>query len=183
MTKSSPEAVKLPAALHAAVAHHDFGLLATEQQMLSEPASAQTALLYPLIACQEPWARIDVEATAKESVGSYYAQTYMAGLPNQLTACPYVPKADVGPGSLHAQTPVLFVQGGADPQDPPENVAGATSQLPRSVTVVVPWAGHSWAWDGCLVSLVNTTLASGSISSEGATCVGSAAPPPFYYTG
>jgi hypothetical protein len=43
----------------------------------------------------------------------------------------------------HSQVPVLLLNGDADPQDPPDNVAGSKELWPDSLALVEPFQGHS----------------------------------------
>jgi pimeloyl-ACP methyl ester carboxylesterase len=178
MTKSSEPARYLPEALHAAAVLHDYTMLANYQVDLSDPPSTVQPVMPKIVMCLEPWARADPAATARDGRGSYLTATYVAGLAERVI-CRYLPRADVGPTSVSSTVPTLLVQGGSDPQDPPENVADARRHFPNSTTVVVPWAGHGWAWDSCLLRLVNDTIERGAVDPELTRCVPQAAPPPF----
>ena len=61
-------------------------------------------------------------------------------------------------GAVTADVPVLFVNGAADPADPPENVAAAAATMPNATFVAVPGGGHG-VIDGCLLPLVETFVA------------------------
>lgn len=183
LTKSSAAAQVLPLALHTAAVHGDFTTLATQQVALAGPEQPRQPVMPVMVLCTEPWARVDLAAAARDGRGSYLAAAYQHTDLAIRGVCRYLPRADVGPATAAAATPVLFVQGGADPQDPPENVAGARRYFPNSTTVTVPWAGHGWVWDDCLLDLVNDTLAGGAVDPARAGCVARATPPPFDLTG
>jgi pimeloyl-ACP methyl ester carboxylesterase len=183
MTKSSEAARMLPLALHTAAVHGDFSTLAAEQVALAGPESPVQQVMPVMVACTEPWARVNPAAEARDSRGSYLAEAYQHTDLAIRVACRYLPRADVGPETVSSAVPVLFVQGGSDPQDPPENVADASRHFPNSTTVTVPWAGHGWVWDSCLIDLVNDTVVRGAVNADRTACVARATPPDFDLSG
>jgi hypothetical protein len=74
---------------------------------------------------------------------------------------------------------VLLLNGDADPQDPPENVADAPTELPNSLVVVVPWMGHTVGHIGCLPEVVGAFLSAGTTDGLDISCVSAIEPPPF----
>jgi pimeloyl-ACP methyl ester carboxylesterase len=53
-------------------------------------------------------------------------------------------------GAVHSTVPVVFVNGTADPTDPPANVAAAPRTMPNALLVTVPGGSHEIAAGGCL---------------------------------
>ena len=96
--------------------------------------------------------------------------------------CPLVPKAQQPEWTsrrVRSDLPVLLLVGGADPQDPLANVAGASRELPNSRTVVVPAGGHGVAQLGCVPRLVNRFVERGTATGLDTRCAAAYAPPPF----
>jgi TAP-like protein len=76
--------------------------------------------------------------------------------------------------------PVLLLNGGADPQDPPDNVAAAPTQMAGSLTVVVPGQGHGVATVGCLPPLIAGFIEAGRPDRAAAdACIASIPLPRF----
>ena len=50
--------------------------------------------------------------------------------------------------------PVLALVGGADPQDPVENLPDLKRHFPDSRTVIFPHVGHSFGIGGCLYPIL-----------------------------
>ena len=67
-------------------------------------------------------------------------------------------------------TPVLLLNGTADPQDPPENVADAPLELENSLTVPVRGYGHTVGHIGCLPGLVAAFVAAGTTDGLDTRC-------------
>jgi len=59
---------------------------------------------------------------------------------------------------------MLFFNGEADPQDPPENVAGAKQRYPDSLVLVAPGQAHGFTGIPCRASIVADFFASGSVA-------------------
>jgi hypothetical protein len=55
---------------------------------------------------------------------------------------------------------VVFLNGSADPADPPANVAAAPSTMPHGMVVTVPDAAHGVVTEGCLLTLVTRFIES-----------------------
>jgi hypothetical protein len=64
-------------------------------------------------------------------------------------------------------------------QDPLSHVAGAGRELPSSLTVVVPAAGHTAAHLGCMPRVVQAFVERGSAHGLDTRCVSAYRPPPF----
>jgi pimeloyl-ACP methyl ester carboxylesterase len=63
-------------------------------------------------------------------------------------------------GAVSSSSPVVFLNGSADPADPPANVAAAPSTMPQAMLVTVPDAAHGVLTQGCLLCLVTTLIQS-----------------------
>jgi hypothetical protein len=66
---------------------------------------------------------------------------------------------------------VLFFNGEADPQNPPENVAGAKQRYPNSLSLVAPGQAHGFTGIPCRASIVADFIARGSVSGVQAECL------------
>lgn len=134
------------------------------------------------IVCNEPWARWNPGRTAAASRTTYLAERTAIDARAVATACSFVPKVAQptwSAGRVDSDAPVLLVVGGADPQDPLANVAGASRELPNSRTVVVPAGGHGSVQLGCMPQLANRFVERGTATGLDTRCIRSYAPPPF----
>lgn len=135
-----------------------------------------------MIRCFEGWATFDASATASLGAGSYLLDAELKIAQGQALACPLLPSPVGLPNDalpVHTSVPVLLLNGSADPQDPPSNVAQARSTMPNSLTVVVTDQGHTVGHVGCLPSVVAAFIAAASVHHLNTTCVRSLSPPPF----
>ena len=67
--------------------------------------------------------------------------------------CAAWPQATGASGTVRSMAPIVFLNGTADPDDPPANVAGAAATMPNSISVAVQNYGHgvfSQDSSGCL---------------------------------
>jgi hypothetical protein len=113
---------------------------------------------------------------AGTSAGSYlnYQDIRNLTVPEEICAAMPPPKAqalDYGPLEK-SSVPVLFVNGEADPQDPPENVAGAKERYPESLTVVGPGQAHGFTGIPCHASILADFFARGSAAGLQTGCLG-----------
>jgi pimeloyl-ACP methyl ester carboxylesterase len=135
------------------------------------------------IRCSEAWARFDVDETARAAAGSYLAEQQVASARQWADVCRFAPPGVVRPDDaapVRSDVPVLLVLGEADPQNPPENVADASIELPNSRTVIVPGEGHTVGHLGCLPGLIAQFVAAGSAQNLDARCAAtSVSLPPF----
>ena len=53
---------------------------------------------------------------------------------------------------MRSNVPVVFVNGTADPADPPANVAAAPRTMPNALLVTVPGGSHQVAPTGCITA-------------------------------
>jgi pimeloyl-ACP methyl ester carboxylesterase len=92
-----------------------------------------------------------------------------AGLRALCAAWPHDPGVS---GTVRSTVPVVFLNGTADPGDPPPSVAGATATMPNALLVPVPGIGH-WTlnWNphpGCLLAATTAFIQAGQPASPGA---------------
>lgn len=84
---------------------------------------------------------------------------------------------------MRATTPMVFLNGSADPADPPANVAAASATMPRALAVTVPGGRHGVVTLGCLLDETTAFLRAGQAPEPDrwAACARTAATalPPF----
>jgi pimeloyl-ACP methyl ester carboxylesterase len=188
---SADTAAQLPLIIHAfATAPDRVGFLdAYADRLAEEPAgaSSDSFLLMPLaIRCAEPWATFAPDEVAAQRADSYYAAAMLENARWWEQACSVMPTAGAAAGYEPAATsdvPVLMLNGDADPQDPPANMAGASELWPNSVQIVEPGQGHqisSWA---CSESIVAAFVEAGTAADLDTACIEFVAPPPFAVDG
>jgi pimeloyl-ACP methyl ester carboxylesterase len=160
--------------------------LARDAQAAAAGPDVQRLLMTWSIRCNEPWARMSPARTAAASSGTYLAEwtARTAGL--TATVCSVFPRVRQ-PGwartGIRSEAPVLVVAGGADPQDPPANMAGAGRQLANSRTVVVPAAGHGAVHLGCVPRVARSFVERGTTVGLDTRCAAAWRPPPFVAPG
>ena len=75
--------------------------------------------------------------------------------------------------------PVLLLNGTADPQDPPSNVADADKELPNSLSLAIDGYGHTVGHIGCLPDVVAAFFEAGSVRDLDTRCVSMMRAPGF----
>jgi pimeloyl-ACP methyl ester carboxylesterase len=147
----------------------DPGDLAVDLSMMAES-----------IWCNEPWTGLDATGPWGTDFDSYTASK-IAAFRN---ACASVPKR-AEPRSawtLPAPSPVplLAFVGGADPQDPVENLSDLKRHFPDSRTVIFPHVGHSFGIGGCVDQIMADFVDRRTTRSLDTTrCDGAVVVPPF----
>jgi pimeloyl-ACP methyl ester carboxylesterase len=174
----------VPRLIHAAAAG-DWDAVARAIAAAMGPASERTdeLVMSVVIRCSEGWARFDPAETARRGADSYLGPSQVETAKNLAVACRYAPPGAVTPDDREMVTsdrPVLLVLGEADPQNPPANVADAPTDFPNSLTVVVPGQAHTVAHLGCMPSIVESFIASGTVAGLDVSCAATGVPlPPF----
>jgi pimeloyl-ACP methyl ester carboxylesterase len=177
MSRSPDTAAEIPWLAHEASRRYWLPL-----QVEVERSQSLPGMSFWTIVCNEPWARQNPARTAAASRGTYLADRVAIDVQVAGAVCSIVPKAPQPEWSSFRPTsdePILFVVGGADPQDPLANVAGAKSAMPNSRTVVVPGAGHGAVQLGCMPKLARQFIDAGSAAGLDTSCVRRYKPPPF----
>lgn len=174
----------LPRLVHAAYRDR-WDEVAQAIALSAGPMSSATSQLVMsiVIRCSEAWARFDPTETARSGAGSYLRDVEVAVAEAQATACAYAPKGVVPPDDgqpARSDVPVLLVLGGADPQNPPANVADAPRELANSLTVVLPGHAHTVGHLGCMPSIIGAFVEAGTVDGLDLSCISSGVPlPPF----
>jgi pimeloyl-ACP methyl ester carboxylesterase len=182
LSRSPAGAAEIPWVAHRARVG-DWGPFTLALERHLGEASPTRQVMFWSIVCNEPWARWSPARTAAASRGTYLAEQTANEARGSALVCAVIPKARQPEWSfrrVRSQAPVLLVVGGADPQDPLANVAGARRELPNSRTVVVPGAGHGSAQLGCMPRLVNAFVERGTAAGLDTSCVARYVPPPFF---
>ena len=142
----------------------------------------QPVIGYP-IGCAEPWAR--ATAAGITDPASYYYQASVQSAQWWQYLCTLIPTSravsDYGPPRV-SHTPVLMINGTADPQDPPANMAGARQIWPNSREIAEPWQSHSVdinAWMQCGAALVRTFVETASVKGLHTGCLAQVRLPSF----
>jgi pimeloyl-ACP methyl ester carboxylesterase len=149
---SSPDtAVLLPEDLHA-VAHGRWAKVLNERHVASQAASAAapTQLQMITIRCSDAWAAMNPAKIAEQAPHSVFVPQMAATAAWQQQLCAIWPHDPGVSGVVRSNVPVVFVNGSADPVDPPANVAAAPRTMPNALLVTVPGGSHEVAPTGCI---------------------------------
>jgi pimeloyl-ACP methyl ester carboxylesterase len=71
-------------------------------------------------------------------------------------------------GVVRSNVPVVFVNGTADPADPPANVAAAPRTMPNALLVTVPGGSHDVAPTGCIPTQSTAFILAGKPANRAA---------------
>jgi pimeloyl-ACP methyl ester carboxylesterase len=178
-------AVVLPRMLHSAARGDWQDVLAA-----AAPASSSSSdtpggwqLMALTISCHEPEERLRRAQTEAAAAGSFLTAEDMQELVNPSDVCAVMPAPS--PGMIHdpartSHVPMLFINGAADPKDPPVNVADAPRVYPHSRTLTVPDQAHDYNVDPtCRAGLFAAFIASASTSDLPSQCLRAQRAPPF----
>ncbi len=140
-----------------------------QQLMATEPAPSPTDTLVAAqtIKCSDAWARMDPAAVRATGKASLFTEFMVDRAIAQQAFCAAWPSATGASGPVRSTAPIVFLNGTADPADPPANVAGAAATMPNSISVVVQNYGHgvfSQDSSGCLANEATEFLARGVLS-------------------
>ena len=149
------------------------------------PGSTQEMIKYP-IECSEGWARNQASGLVGRASFEYHLDLLTAQWWHYV--CTLIPRP--APAALYgaqraSPVPVLALNGLADPQDPPSNMAGAREFWPNSLELAVPGQAHdiNWqTWQSCTGPLVGEFIARGTVSDLDTSCVAKAHGQPFALT-
>jgi pimeloyl-ACP methyl ester carboxylesterase len=180
LSRSPASAAQIPWLAHRARVR-DWGPLARAVRRVRAGAGTPQVMYWSIV-CNEPWARRSPARSAAASRGTYLAE--LTAMESRVTAaaCSVVPRAEQPAWSnarVLSAKPVLFVVGGADPQDPVSNVAGAIRELPNSLIVVVPGGGHGSVQLGCMPLIAQRFIERGTATGLDTGCIRRYRPPAF----
>jgi pimeloyl-ACP methyl ester carboxylesterase len=184
MIMSTEQAVQLPFLIHQLYQGKWEIIAQLYSESLNGDAPAPTWQMMNLtILCHEDWAKLRPEETARSSERSYltYADARRITVPEEV--CASIPRPV--PSALHkplgtAPVPVLIISNEADPQNAPENVAGAKEHYPNSLVLVAPGQGHGYTGIACRERIIASFIEEGSIEGVNADCLQQEPLPPFY---
>jgi pimeloyl-ACP methyl ester carboxylesterase len=136
------------------------------------------------IRCSEPWAEYDFADVRRRGGRSYLLRSQLEEARTLEIVCESIPATE-GPEEVvdpvRSEVPVLLLNGTADPQDPPSNVADAPELLPNSLVIEVNGYGHTVGQFGCLPSVVTAFFEAGSVEHLDTRCVDLMPAPPFMF--
>jgi pimeloyl-ACP methyl ester carboxylesterase len=139
-----------------------------------ESPDAEWKIMNINILCHENWAKFRPMETAEYSSSSYlkYEDVRRFLVPAEFCAVmPTPPPAAMYQPVKSSPVPVLLISDGADPQNPPENVADATERYPNSLTVIAPGQGHGYTGLDCRERFVSTFIESGTTKDLDTSCL------------
>lgn len=168
---SSPDtAVLLPADLHA-FAGGQWAKVITERRLAAAAAAAAAAatqLQEITIRCGDAWAAMNPAKIAQQARLSLFTPPMAAEAAWQQKLCALWPHDPGVSGAVHSTVPVVFVNGTADPTDPPANVAAAPRTMPNALLVTVPGGSHEIAAGGCLSAQATAFILAGKPANRAA---------------
>jgi hypothetical protein len=182
---STPTAIYVPQLIHLIYIEDWNGLTALLAPFMTSDSSApQWKIMNLTILCQEEWAKMRPAEIAQTSADSYltYSDIRALTVPEEICAVLPAPKeeaVDYGP-LKKSSVPILLINGEMDPQDPPENVAGAEERYPNSQTVVAHGESHGFIGIPCHASIVADFIAKGSTAGLQTDCLGQVDLPAIY---
>jgi pimeloyl-ACP methyl ester carboxylesterase len=178
---STPTAVLVPKYIHL-VFTEDWSALAALITPYLNSSAPQWKIMNLTILCYEDWAKIHRAETVAASAESYlkYDDVRALTVPENICAEMPRPRPEAFYGPLTTSSvPVLFFNGEADPQDPPENVAGAKQRYPNSLSLVAPGQAHGFTGIPCRASIVADFIEHGSVDGLSTQCLEQVALPTF----
>ena len=163
---SALTAVLLPADLHA-LARGQWAAVVDRRGFTTAtlPAAGAISLQGVTISCSDAWAAIN-PAKVRQQTGSVFTPAFTPAQAEARQAqCATWPHDPGASGTAHSRIPVVFLNGTADPADPPANVAAAARTMPHALLVSVPGTAHwvlNWTLDpGCLLTATTAFIQSG----------------------
>jgi pimeloyl-ACP methyl ester carboxylesterase len=181
LSRTPEGAARIPWVAHEAQTGDWTPLLLTMDELGSGGIPTRQLTFWSIV-CNEPWARWSPARTRAASRGTYLAERTALDAELASVVCSVWPKAPQPAWSgerVHADVPVLFVVGGADPQDPPANVRDAVRKLPNSRTILLPGGGHGSLHLGCLPRVATQFIERGSAAGLDTRCAARYTPSPF----
>ncbi len=165
---ASPDtAVLLPADLHA-LAHGQWATVIAGRGLASATSAAPTQLQTITIRCGDAWAAMNPAQIARQARVSLFTPALAATAAWQQQLCATWPHDRGVSGVVHSTVPVVFVNGTADPADPPANVAAAPRTMPNALLVTVPGGSHQVAPTGCIPAQSTAFILAGKPANRAA---------------
>ncbi|RPI91866.1 MAG: alpha/beta fold hydrolase [Chloroflexi bacterium] len=180
---STSTAVLVPRYIHLVYTEDWNRLAAFLAPFLNTESSGPTWQIMNLtILCYEDWAKMRPAEIAETSAGSYlkYDDVRALTVPEDICAEMPRPRPEALYGPLtNSSVPVLFFNGEADPQDPPENVADANQRYPNSLILIAPGQAHGFTGIPCRDSIVADFIEHGLVDGLSTQCLEQVALPTF----
>jgi pimeloyl-ACP methyl ester carboxylesterase len=182
---SADTAVLLPADLHAlARGQWEAVIRARQSDVVSgilAGDSVQTQLQEMTIRCGDAWAAMDPGQMSQQAGRFPFGPMGLGVATWQQQLCALWPHDPGVSGVVRSSAPVLFLNGTADPNDPPANVAAAPQTMPNALLVSVPGGAHGVLATGCVLSQANAFIQAGVPASRSAwaACIRTIQPVPF----
>jgi pimeloyl-ACP methyl ester carboxylesterase len=180
---STPTVALVPKLIHLIYTEDWNGLAELLAPYLSQAtAMSHWRIMNLTILCYEDWAKDRPAETTAASSGSYltYDDIQTLTVPANICALMPQPKAEALYGQItNSSVPVLFFNGEADPQNPPENVADAKQRYPNSLSLVAPGQAHGFTGIPCRASILADFIARGSVEGLASDCLKQVELPPF----
>lgn len=180
----TPTAVYIPHLVHLVYTEDWNGLAAFLAPFTESDGSAPHWKIMNLtILCYEDWAKMRPAEIARTSAGSYlqYGDIRSLAVPEEICAAMPRPKAqalEYGP-LRKSSVPILFINGEVDPQDPPENVAGAKERYPNSLVLTASGESHGFIGIPCHASIIADFITQGSTDGLQTGCLAQVPLPDF----
>ena len=161
-------AVLLPAVLHALALGQWSQVIAKSGLTAADTLSGPVSLQDVTIRCSDAWAAMNPATVGQQGPSVFAAEVTIKaeGFHALCAAWPHDPGVS---GTVRSTVPVVFLNGTADPGDPPASVAAATATMPNALLVSVPGVGH-WTlnWNphpGCLLAATTAFIQAGQPAS------------------
>src|SRR6516165_4860714 len=168
---SSPDAtVLLPADLHAFARGRWAKVIAGRgfASAIAATATAPTQLQQVTIRCGDAWAAMNPAKIAQQAWLSLFTPMMAGEAAWQQHLCALWPHDPGVSGVVHSTVPIVFVNGTADPTDPPANVAAAPRTMPSALLVTVPGGSHDAAATGCIPAQATAFILAGKPATRAA---------------
>ncbi len=184
MLMGANTAAQLPRLVHRAANKSDWDAVAQiyVSRILPPQRAAAGVVMYAVIRCSEPWAIGRPDEIARHSQNSYARQGAVAQANAMAQTCALMPKVEpaalYGP-SQKSDVPVLVLNAGEDPQNPPENVAKTAEVYPNSKVLFEPYRGHYTVNWVCLAKVYTEFIDLGNVQDLQAECLSKVRPYAF----
>jgi pimeloyl-ACP methyl ester carboxylesterase len=162
---SSDTAVLLPEDLHA-LARGQWATVIAKRGLAAALASGPMQLEEITLRCSDAWAAMNPARIAQQARHSVFTPALVATATWQQQLCAMWPHDPGVSGVVRSNVPIVFVNGTADPADPPANVAAAPSTMPNALLVAVPGGSHQVAATGCIAAQTNSFILAGTPASR-----------------
>ena len=168
---SSPDTtVLLPADLHA-FARGQWAKVIAQRRLapaIAAAAATTTQLQEITIRCGDAWAAMSPTAIAQQARLSLFTPPMAAEAAWQQQLCATWPHDRGVSGAVHSNVPIVFVNGTADPADPPANVAAAPRTMRGALLVTIPGGSHQVTPSNCLARQAAAFIQAGEPANRAA---------------